>query len=439
MDTSQDLEIVGIIIAPEGNKTALSLSAGINYLPELALDTINYASQTQIVADQNSKPEIDVLTGEAFADEKNNNSLNSDVMSSIFTIDQSAMSKLFSFDMPSFQPNFNMDNLDIESVIKQTLTEDKLNQIISTIFSSKDLSKDLQKDLVLAVNSYINRAPEYSSMTPEFYFSEGNPGYLLIYQMLMDLGKDISEPAISQFRGLVVDMLNNIKIVFENAVTQSVSSMMSNLSNLGTNFTFNESALADVFKIDFSGDKLMQIASLFSGNTTRTFDTNMMSFGYVDVDFPSQIVIYPKDFYAKDDICACIDNYNQQKIDSNEPDKAISYTDYAKLLMNSVTTIIDMITAVLVAFVGISLVVSSIMIGIITYVSVLERRKEIGILRAIGARKLDIFNVFNAETFIVGLIAGFIGIVFTAIGCFPANAIAKLMFDVEYDIAILPL
>lgn len=141
--------------------------------------------------------------------------------------------------------------------------------------------------------------------------------------------------------------------------------------------------------------------------TTNTYDGNLEDLGYIDVDNPSSISIYPKDFDAKDQITKLIKDYNDKQ---GEKDKII-YTDTVALLMSSVTTIIDAISYVLIAFVAISLVVSSIMIGIITYISVLERTKEIGILRAIGASKKDIGRVFNAETLFVGFVAGLIGIV----------------------------
>lgn len=142
--------------------------------------------------------------------------------------------------------------------------------------------------------------------------------------------------------------------------------------------------------------------------TENTYSGNLEKLGYIDMDNPSSISIYPKDFDAKEKITELIREYNNQQTD--EDDK-ILYTDTVALLMSSVTTIIDAISYVLIAFVAISLVVSSIMIGIITYISVLERTKEIGILRAIGASKRDIARVFNAETLFVGFVAGLIGII----------------------------
>ncbi|WP_368390270.1 ABC transporter permease, partial [Thomasclavelia ramosa] len=139
-------------------------------------------------------------------------------------------------------------------------------------------------------------------------------------------------------------------------------------------------------------------------------------------DKPSAINIYPKDFETKQEVINILDSYNEniKKIDE---DKVISYTDYVGTLMSSVTDIINVISYVLIAFVAISLVVSSIMIGVITYISVLERKKEIGILRAIGASKKNISQVFNAETFIIGLLAGVLGIGITLILLIPGNAL----------------
>ena len=148
----------------------------------------------------------------------------------------------------------------------------------------------------------------------------------------------------------------------------------------------------------------------------------MEMFGLINYDAPSAINIYPKDFETKQEVINILDSYNEniKKIDE---DKVISYTDYVGTLMSSVTDIINVISYVLIAFVAISLVVSSIMIGVITYISVLERKKEIGILRAIGASKKNISQVFNAETFIIGLLAGVLGIGITLILLIPGNAL----------------
>lgn len=160
-----------------------------------------------------------------------------------------------------------------------------------------------------------------------------------------------------------------------------------------------------------------------------TYEGNLKKLGVVDLDVPSRINIYPATFEAKDNISQFIEDYNNMQIENGNESAKISYTDYIGIFMSSVSTIINVISYILIAFVGVSLVVSSIMIGIITYISVLERTKEIGILRAIGASKRDISRVFNAETLIVGLTAGLLGVAVTLLLLIPANVIIDSLLD----------
>lgn len=166
-----------------------------------------------------------------------------------------------------------------------------------------------------------------------------------------------------------------------------------------------------------------------------SFDENMTAFGWISLDAPTSIDIYTDSFEAKDGITTSIENYNK----TVASDDQITYTDYIGLLMSSITTIVNVVSYVLIAFVAVSLVVSSIMIGIITYISVLERTKEIGILRAIGASKLNISNVFNAETFIVGLLSGILGIGFTQLLLIPLNSLIHIIANTNDVNAALPL
>ncbi len=177
------------------------------------------------------------------------------------------------------------------------------------------------------------------------------------------------------------------------------------------------------------------LASSIFKSSDSTLEDNLKKLGVADLDKPSTINIYPKDFEAKDQIIAIIDSYNNGV---EEADR-ITYTDYVGIMMSSVTTIISAISYILIAFVAISLVVSSIMIGIITYISVLERTKEIGILRAIGASKRDISRVFNAETLIVGLVAGLIGIGGTLVLIVPINAIIQSLADISASAQLPPV
>ena len=168
-------------------------------------------------------------------------------------------------------------------------------------------------------------------------------------------------------------------------------------------------------------------------DSSATYDGNLSLMGVSDLDEPSAINIYPKDFDAKETVSDLITDYNNKAEDQNK----ITYTDYIGLMLSSVTTIINAISYILIAFVSISLIVSSIMIGIITYISVLERTKEIGILRAMGASKRDVSRVFNAETLIVGFVAGAIGIGITLLLLIPINAVIAVFTDIS-GLAVLP-
>ncbi|MFT3951252.1 MAG: ABC transporter ATP-binding protein/permease [Oscillospiraceae bacterium] len=174
-----------------------------------------------------------------------------------------------------------------------------------------------------------------------------------------------------------------------------------------------------------------------NGDKLATFESNKKTLGIVDLTQPSLINIYPTDFEAKDRILDLIDGYNADKTAAGLTDQTISYTDLMGLMMSSVTTMINMISYVLIGFVAISLVVSSIMIGIITFISVLQRTKEIGILRSIGASKRNISSIFNAETLIVGFISGVMGIGITLLLIIPANLIIEMIADVPH-LAKLP-
>ena len=191
--------------------------------------------------------------------------------------------------------------------------------------------------------------------------------------------------------------------------------------------------------MNMTQEELAELMKSSMLSSTSTYDGNLQSLGYADLDDPSTISIYPKDFDCKALIVDALDAYNASAEANGEDDKVVRYTDVVGTLMTSVTRIINMISNMLVAFVSISLVVSSIMIGVITYISVLERRKEIGILRAIGASKRNVSEVFNAETFIIGLCSGVMGIVLSEILLIPGNIIIQKVSGTSTLVASLPV
>ena len=208
------------------------------------------------------------------------------------------------------------------------------------------------------------------------------------------------------------------------------------METMASSFNIDTNKFKNAFKFEMNEDEIRRLMeSMTSAGTTKNANTNLLELGYQNLDEPTSIWFYFKDFDSKELFLNFLDEYNSS-MESQDEEKVIKYSDLTGLLMSSVKTIIDSVSYVLIAFVSISLIVSSIMIGIITYISVLERKKEIGILRAIGASKKNISSIFNAETFIVGLFAGVIGIGVTLLLLIPINII---IHSINTDItAVLP-
>ena len=246
----------------------------------------------------------------------------------------------------------------------------------------------------------------------------------------------IGEAMSSQISSIMEQMMGQIS----DSITEGMQEAMGQLADqLPNAIHIDGDAFANAIEFNMTEEELSELLmSLMSAEGT-TYDSNLQSFGYADLSTPSEIDIYSKDFESKEYVVAILDEYNSRMEESGEEDKVITYTDMVGTLMSSVTDIIDTISYVLVAFVSISLIVSSIMIGILTYTSVLERKKEIGILRAIGASKRNISQVFNAETFIIGLTAGLIGIGMTLLLLIPGNAIIHSLTGDPNINAVLPV
>lgn len=224
----------------------------------------------------------------------------------------------------------------------------------------------------------------------------------------------------SQISSAMGKVMEQVGTNLQKSMGNAMTSLMGNMQDI---FSIDSDAFAKAIQVNMSEDDLQELMTSLMTTGTVSYESNLNKMGYADEDDPQTISIYPIDFDSKQVVDQIIEDYNDDMKNSGQDDKVISYTDMVGMMMSSVTSIVNMISYVLIAFVAISLVVSSIMIGVITYISVLERRKEIGILRAIGASKGNVGAVFNAETFIIGLLAGVIGIVLTLIAIFPTNYI----------------
>ncbi|MCD7918220.1 MAG: FtsX-like permease family protein, partial [Clostridiales bacterium] len=237
---------------------------------------------------------------------------------------------------------------------------------------------------------------------------------------MAELEDQITAALSTAMEDVMEEVVEQLSDSLETAMTDMMDEMEESMADA---LEIDEDTLTEAFSFNMDSDDLMELISSMISSTSATYDSNLESFGYVNFDSPSEIDLYPIDFDSKDGVLAILDAYNEQKKAEGNEDDVITYTDTVGTLMSSVTTIMDVISYVLIAFVSISLVVSSIMIGVITYISVLERTREIGILRAIGASKGNISQIFNAETLIIGLCAGLLGVGLSELLLIPINAV----------------
>jgi len=249
-----------------------------------------------------------------------------------------------------------------------------------------------------------------------------------ISQTMQRTMRQVSRQMQSAMRDVTREIEESIMNAFEEMSEEIQSSMQG----------IDADILADAFQIEMSEEAIFELMMSIMNPTETNFDQTLHMLGYADPNVPMQILIYPRSFEAKQEILDILDNYNARMEAIGEPDMVIHFTDFVGLMMSTVTDIIDMVSYALVAFVSVALVVSSIMIGVITFISVLERKKEIGILRAVGASKGNIRLVFNAETLIIGFVAGVIGVIATSGIIIIANIILYNELGIE-QLVILPL
>ena len=253
-------------------------------------------------------------------------------------------------------------------------------------------------------------------------------------------GSAIGGALETQISFAMTQVTSQIASGMEQALGHAMSQVGSSLENaLSGAMNIDGDAFTAAFQMNMTGDDLAELMMSMNSAEAATYENNLKNLGYVDFDVPTGIDIYPKDFESKEEVVNILDDYNSRMEAEGKDEQVITYTDVVGTLMSSVTDIIDIISYVLIAFVAISLVVSSIMIGVITYISVLERKKEIGILRAIGASKGNISQVFNAETFIIGLCAGLIGIGLSLLLLIPGNALIHYLAGTDEVSAVLPV
>ena len=445
VNSGEDVHICGIVKAKAGAKIT-SLQTGFYYTSDMVSHIIDEAADSQIVKDQLADSATNVFTGKSFVEEAGAEDSSFD-MSSLFTIDGNKLQAAFQIDPDAL--SVDMSSLDLSGATSDLPAVPEMDPSEFQASGQPTINKEAAAALMAAVEkdyfAYYSEQVQQGKPAPSFneYFateraqklvSDALPGIIDTSEMQAELAQKIQ----AYLQATMSSYMNQVVSAMQTQMQAAMTQVMGQLSaNMATAMHVDESAFADAFQMNMDEKELTELMMSLMSSETTSFDGNLNKLGYANYAKPASIDIYPKDFESKQGVIDILDGYNDRMKAEGEDDKAVSYTDIVGALMSSVTTIVNMISYVLVAFVAISLVVSSIMIGVITYISVLERKKEIGILRSIGASKGDIGRVFNAETVIVGLVAGLIGIGVTALGCIPANAIVYALFDVP-NVAILP-
>ena len=443
------LKIVGIVTAKEG-VTSAALEPGVSYTGKLIDYIIDYSSKSTIVKKQLESDEVDVISGKRFDAKKNELGLN--------------FQDLVSIDSKKLQSAFNI-NIDQKSIEQQTagyMTEIS-NAITTDIAPAKQaiLSNlnDFANEMFKSINGTISIS-EIEEYTQNYLESAGPTNALNILEEQYVVPKDVyktmysgllkallqvyitgyvavdpsltTDPANptaavvdSMISPVITQYINSAAIqetankmasgmteaVMKKTVLSKVGELTGRLTQeFASAFNVDQEKIASAFQLKITEDEITRIVTAMMTDNESNAKTNLIALGYQNKEEPTYISFYFNSFDGKEHFIDFINKYNEkQEADGNE-DKVINFTDTTGILMGSVKTIVNAVTYVLIAFISISLVVSSIMIGIITYISVYERTKEIGILRAIGASKHNISSIFNAETFIIGLLSGLFGI-----------------------------
>ena len=477
-NNSIDLKIVGIAKMKDSNGMSAFLS-GVGYSSELSKYVINQTKDKEIVKKQLANKEVNVFNGKRFDDKSQNSGMNFDDLISIDTnmlssafninIDQAYISNITAGYMEEINNAITADTTDAKNMFLSsfsTTTKGLLNNYIETHQTElmPGVATISSGDINDIVENYLNNEDTANILQPmENKYTIPKDVYIATYSeliktflnMYITISGGDSAIISSNVVDTMVDTLvttNGIpemadefsKKMVEATMQKTILTKVGELTGelmgqMATAFNVDQNKIAGAFKFNLTEDDIKRIFSAMSTTNNQTdANTNLISLGYQELDSPSTISFYFKDFASKEKFIKFLNSYNK-KMKKIDKEKVIEYTDLTGVMISSVKIIVDSVSYVLIAFVSISLIVSSIMIGIITYISVLERTKEIGILRAIGASKRNISSIFNAETMIIGFLSGLIGIGVSFALLIPINAIIHTLTKNNDITAILPV
>ena len=505
---SPDLTIVGVV-QPRADASSTILPIGVAYTHALTYYAIDHAAESEVVKQQLSDPEVNVLTGERFDADQNETDFD---ISSLFSVDTDMLKDAFQFDASKLQfdlsgafdlqdGSFDLSSILDPSTFQLDLSDLDLSDIdmsdvalpdmdaldLSQLFADMDLSvsedalQSLMKKIMNGYKRYIisngilnldkigfssyMESDQFKQLLSESMgdlldttglqeqftasLQQNLQGIMTSYlqsyseQLSQKLGEALQTKLTAAIQAQMGTVMQQLMTQLTTQFSQQIqSAIQSNIAQLSSQvedaLKIDPAVFQSAVQVNMSTDDLVDLVKMNLQSSTTSYDSVLGALGYSDYAKPGSIWIYPKSFEAKNRIVDSLNAYNAAMRAQGEEDKVIVFSDTVGTLMSAVTKIVDMVSNVLVAFVAISLVVSSIMIGVITYISVLERRKEIGILRAIGASKHNVSEVFNAETFIIGMCSGVIGVGLCLLLLIPGNMLIHSIAGTTSVTAVLP-
>jgi len=477
-ENSTDLKIVGIV-CPKSSSGMSSMMSGVGYTKKLTEHVINKAAETGIVQKQLANKDINVFSNKRFDDDTKETGLD---FQDMITIDTEMLSSAFGTNINEEEIS-NMTKGYTAEISAAITTDTSLAQVAFTDTLTK-ITTDMLNDYItknttlgfatISLNDVENVVNEFMEkeetkvmlakleadyIVPQATFSEiysktiktfltqyitmsagdaENPSAILVQEAVPTIVQMITANEVFESTAKAMGSAM-VEATMQKTILTKVGELTARLmGTMSSAFNVDESKIAAAFKFNLNEDEMKRLFQAMSSTSSiQNADTNLLALGYQDMDEPTTISFYFKDFDSKELFIDFIDEYNK-KMEVENDEKVIKYTDITGILISSVSVIVDSVSYVLIAFVSISLIVSSIMIGIITYISVLERTKEIGVLRAMGASKKNISSIFNAETFIVGLFAGLLGIGISLLLLIPINHIIHTVTGNPDITAVLP-
>ena len=450
-DKGMELKVVGIITRNEDSNSSL-MTTGVSYRSDLIKHIIEEVSKKEIVKKQLDNQDIDVFSGKEFNQKDKKLDLD---FKDFVDVDAKAIKEAFDIKLDE-KSMTNMTKGYMENIVKEVTVDtkpakkeltDNLNKLINNLKTNIGMKPISMNDVNTTVDNFLNTKEnknifsslEKKYLLPSETYNKTYGGLLKGLLQAYIAGYYMTDQSLTtdptNMTGVIVDVMwnpvvDNYKsnaevngaletvasymteaVVKKNVMTKVGDLMKGLIEGVAKSFKVDENKIASAFKIKLDEDQIMRLVTSMSSSTeANTATANLISLGYQDLDEPTYLSVYFSSFDGKEHFLDILNDYNDKMKKEGNEDKVINFTDASGILMGSVKTIVNAVSYVLIAFVSVSLVVSSIMIGIITYISVYERTKEIGILRAIGASKHNITSIFNAETFIIGLLSGLIGI-----------------------------